>query len=303
MYNTSHASYVLLPSKSSTKPDHLSTTSPSTTTTTMVLDLFQASADNLPSILQLAVTLFLPAILIELHCSEGFPIPPPPTGLSRFMIPTPRYASIISTLSAKSLGISFPLWTENEPTKPPALFHFTQLPLELQLNIYDHCSAFTLLQLSRTTRSLRAEILRNPSVYTSSDGYSASPCHSHPEDVYPLLRCPSDCPSRQSPLTLSQINRIPTQPERALLGRLLTRQVEPENPGKLKVDWVGGRYSPGLRYWFVCGMSGGWGCGRLRWIAKERVGFYNRLNCECGRRGGLEPILGRMGVLGGDGVT
>ncbi|RPA82526.1 hypothetical protein BJ508DRAFT_325526 [Ascobolus immersus RN42] len=56
---------------------------------------------------------------------------------------------------------------------PFALF---QLPTELRLEIFSHCTAFNLLNLTRTSSSLRTEILHFPSIYRTSYGFNtASP--------------------------------------------------------------------------------------------------------------------------------
>ncbi|RPA80414.1 hypothetical protein BJ508DRAFT_362603 [Ascobolus immersus RN42] len=47
------------------------------------------------------------------------------------------------------------------------------LPLEIRLEIYKQCSAFTLLQLLQSTGSIGYEISQHPSIYKSSLGYAS----------------------------------------------------------------------------------------------------------------------------------
>ncbi|RPA81395.1 hypothetical protein BJ508DRAFT_114347 [Ascobolus immersus RN42] len=46
-----------------------------------------------------------------------------------------------------------------------------RLPTELRLEIYECCSAYTLLNLSQSCTQLRNEIINTPSVFTESYGY------------------------------------------------------------------------------------------------------------------------------------
>ncbi|RPA85973.1 hypothetical protein BJ508DRAFT_358524 [Ascobolus immersus RN42] len=48
---------------------------------------------------------------------------------------------------------------------------FANVPPEIRLEIYRQCSAFTLLVLSATSASLRAELLQNPHIYQQAAGY------------------------------------------------------------------------------------------------------------------------------------
>ncbi|RPA78785.1 hypothetical protein BJ508DRAFT_416377 [Ascobolus immersus RN42] len=52
---------------------------------------------------------------------------------------------------------------------------FLRLPAELRLEVYSQCSAFTLLILTATTRSLRSEIFLHPSIYRQTTGYIQEP--------------------------------------------------------------------------------------------------------------------------------
>ncbi|RPA78328.1 hypothetical protein BJ508DRAFT_363883 [Ascobolus immersus RN42] len=47
---------------------------------------------------------------------------------------------------------------------------FFQLPQKIRVNVYSHCSAFTLLMLSHTSKRLHTEINRHPRIITSSFG-------------------------------------------------------------------------------------------------------------------------------------
>ncbi|RPA82528.1 hypothetical protein BJ508DRAFT_325529 [Ascobolus immersus RN42] len=55
---------------------------------------------------------------------------------------------------------------------PPPIF---RIPLELRLDIYSFCTAFTLLNLTRTSRLFRTEIFQFPSIYRSSFGFATNP--------------------------------------------------------------------------------------------------------------------------------
>ncbi|RPA78244.1 hypothetical protein BJ508DRAFT_329372 [Ascobolus immersus RN42] len=57
---------------------------------------------------------------------------------------------------------------------------FMRLPLELRLDIYEFCSALTLLQLIGTSWQIRCELLTRPKLITGSFGYR------HPNDLYGL---------------------------------------------------------------------------------------------------------------------
>ncbi|RPA78327.1 hypothetical protein BJ508DRAFT_329264 [Ascobolus immersus RN42] len=78
----------------------------------------------------------------------------------------------------------------NVPPQPPALpshvspempFYRTlmgQLPLEIRLDIYTICSAFTLLQLFQSCRKIRQELISYPSIIHNSFGYNpVGPIH------------------------------------------------------------------------------------------------------------------------------
>ncbi|RPA81394.1 hypothetical protein BJ508DRAFT_326517 [Ascobolus immersus RN42] len=64
------------------------------------------------------------------------------------------------------------------------------LPSELRLEIYTHCTAYSLLLLSQTCRLVRAEILSSPHIFTKSYGYSSSPrpARGHRQAPYPNRR-------------------------------------------------------------------------------------------------------------------
>ncbi|RPA80413.1 hypothetical protein BJ508DRAFT_362602 [Ascobolus immersus RN42] len=51
---------------------------------------------------------------------------------------------------------------------------FLKLPTEIRLEIYSHCTAFTLVQLYHTCATLHNEIERYPSIYQTSFGYGPS---------------------------------------------------------------------------------------------------------------------------------
>ncbi|RPA78329.1 hypothetical protein BJ508DRAFT_416573 [Ascobolus immersus RN42] len=54
---------------------------------------------------------------------------------------------------------------------PPRNLSIFSLPPELRLDIFSQCTAFTLLQLSHTCRSIYYEINTHPSIYKTSFGY------------------------------------------------------------------------------------------------------------------------------------
>ncbi|RPA87065.1 hypothetical protein BJ508DRAFT_410641 [Ascobolus immersus RN42] len=64
--------------------------------------------------------------------------------------------------------------TTGTSTMPPQQLsrpHFLALPVEIRLEVYGHCSAFTLLQLSNTCRQTRTDLDEHRSVYQKSFGY------------------------------------------------------------------------------------------------------------------------------------
>ncbi|RPA86060.1 hypothetical protein BJ508DRAFT_159335 [Ascobolus immersus RN42] len=48
---------------------------------------------------------------------------------------------------------------------------FLTVPIEIRLEVYRHCSAFTLLLLCHTCRQIYTDINTNPAIYKSSFGY------------------------------------------------------------------------------------------------------------------------------------
>jgi hypothetical protein len=54
---------------------------------------------------------------------------------------------------------------------PPLLAGFFQLPTEMRLAVYSHCTAFTLLQLSHSSTFFYAEINKWPRIIESSVGF------------------------------------------------------------------------------------------------------------------------------------
>ncbi|RPA72480.1 hypothetical protein BJ508DRAFT_73237 [Ascobolus immersus RN42] len=51
---------------------------------------------------------------------------------------------------------------------------FLQLPSELRLEIYTHCTILTLLQLASTCFQTRSEIHSHPSIFMRSHGYTVT---------------------------------------------------------------------------------------------------------------------------------
>src|SRR5690606_7773483 len=58
--------------------------------------------------------------------------------------------------------------------QPCSSFPLYNLPVELRLEVYSHCTAFTLLQLTHTSSLLRSEIRAHPSIIKNSYGYLSS---------------------------------------------------------------------------------------------------------------------------------
>ncbi|RPA80960.1 hypothetical protein BJ508DRAFT_376706 [Ascobolus immersus RN42] len=166
-----------------------------------------------------------------------------------------------------------------KPKPKPVPFRFTHLPFELRLSIYSNCTAFSLLQLSRSSYQLRYEILRNPKLYLNSDGYRPAPTGT----TYPPSHQLRPLPVVQLwRLTLKQIDFISDPAERRLVETQLKRVVvvTPIGPGQSKFS-----------DWMLCGKRGMEGCGRLRWKRDAEVGAaYRAMDCECGRVYGLRPI-------------
>ncbi|RPA81397.1 hypothetical protein BJ508DRAFT_326520 [Ascobolus immersus RN42] len=65
-----------------------------------------------------------------------------------------------------------------------SLLHLLSLPTELRLDIFEYCTTFTLIKLSRTCRQLRKEIVWKPSVFNKSYGYRAAA----DQNEFPQLR-------------------------------------------------------------------------------------------------------------------
>ncbi|RPA85974.1 hypothetical protein BJ508DRAFT_373167 [Ascobolus immersus RN42] len=95
-----------------------------------------------------------------------------------------------------------------EPPLPHTLF---SLPIEIRLEIFQNCSAFTLLVLAATSRSLRAEILQYPAIYQKSAGFTA----------YPGAWWPDDDGPQRSVFSIRNITQVTTLSERNLLHNTL----------------------------------------------------------------------------------
>ncbi|RPA81213.1 hypothetical protein BJ508DRAFT_326598 [Ascobolus immersus RN42] len=65
---------------------------------------------------------------------------------------------------------------ETIPTIQPSSLQFLTLPTEIRLEVFTHCSAFTLLHLSHSSSQLYYEINKHASIINRSYGY----CHSDP---------------------------------------------------------------------------------------------------------------------------
>ncbi|RPA78246.1 hypothetical protein BJ508DRAFT_156660 [Ascobolus immersus RN42] len=62
---------------------------------------------------------------------------------------------------------------DKQQSKGMSFFPLLDLPIELRLEIYRHCSAYTILQLSHSSRQLRFEIQSYPQIVGQSFGYFA----------------------------------------------------------------------------------------------------------------------------------
>ncbi|RPA84446.1 hypothetical protein BJ508DRAFT_38407 [Ascobolus immersus RN42] len=103
---------------------------------------------------------------------------------------------------------------QQTPT-PPAPARLLLLPPELRLEIYSHCTAFTLLLLSQTCTALRAEINSVPDILLRSYGYAPSP------------PCPSPSGSAAGGIvTIKNIARIQTAEEAMVCEEVTGRFVE-----------------------------------------------------------------------------
>ncbi|RPA78353.1 hypothetical protein BJ508DRAFT_329294 [Ascobolus immersus RN42] len=97
----------------------------------------------------------------------------------------------------------------------PSMFY--TLPVELRLEIYSHCTAFTLIMLSHFCRRLYLEINKYPSVYTHCYGYTKPKPFRYtyaflhnPTPKHPLLRKP------HVPLSSDFLSRLSSPTERDL---------------------------------------------------------------------------------------
>ncbi|RPA80961.1 hypothetical protein BJ508DRAFT_362192 [Ascobolus immersus RN42] len=169
--------------------------------------------------------------------------------------------------------------------KPPTPFRFTHLPLELRLDIYSRCTAFSLLQLSHANHSIRVEILRDPRVYNSSDGYRDPNGLPYQGKAYLWKRWRIGKRQLLPGLTIHQIDRITNATERKLAERLLMRRSH-------RALSPGPRFPPVITCWFLCGTLGRSGCGRILWISGPEFSYdFPGIDCDCGLRNALMPIM------------
>ncbi|RPA80966.1 hypothetical protein BJ508DRAFT_326815 [Ascobolus immersus RN42] len=177
-------------------------------------------------------------------------------------------------------------------------FRLTDLPLELRLEVYDQCTAFSLLQLSQTSRSVREEILARPIVYSSTEGYYeqsrqylislerralASP-NTESTRVTQLLS------SERRLLTLSDISHVTSEEEKDLVYRWYG-ETAAEERRRIGKSWmpIGLFYAAGC--WVICRSCGmfEWGgkggthaihvcldCGGdLKWLPRRKAPHWN----------------------------
>ncbi|RPA80963.1 hypothetical protein BJ508DRAFT_326811 [Ascobolus immersus RN42] len=175
---------------------------------------------------------------------------------------------------------------------PPYFRGFTGLPLELRLEIYEKCTAFSLLQLAQTSPYLRNEILSRPSLYSFSNGYDRAKrpeaecvskwvrcSYSNPPRFYGVYTA-ADGSAKAHVFTVREIHSIPDRADQMLAEDLLRRE---HIPGRITTCW------------FLCGAFGNEGCGRLLWKGRYMIhpGFP-RDNClDCEQPGSrMRPLLG-----------
>ncbi|RPA78347.1 hypothetical protein BJ508DRAFT_156302 [Ascobolus immersus RN42] len=93
---------------------------------------------------------------------------------------------------------------------PPANNLLFQLPVEIRLDIYTHCSTLSLLQLTHTSRLLRSEINAYPSIIRSSFGFQE-----HQDCFYQPIEEDVDASAETLVPDLDSVPELETEPELA----------------------------------------------------------------------------------------
>ncbi|RPA78377.1 hypothetical protein BJ508DRAFT_329319 [Ascobolus immersus RN42] len=110
---------------------------------------------------------------------------------------------------------------KTDPDLAPTV-HLLSLPLELRLEIYRQCTAFTLLNLSHANTRLRNEVNNEPAIFTSAYGYYTSPT-THPPSAVRARRLR---PHNTTIFTIKLITRLLDITERNLLLKLFHGKIE-----------------------------------------------------------------------------
>ncbi|RPA78233.1 hypothetical protein BJ508DRAFT_156600 [Ascobolus immersus RN42] len=97
--------------------------------------------------------------------------------------------------------------TESSTTTRPKHFPLLQLPPELRLVIYTHCSAFTLLNMSHTCRALRNELTVSSPHVQRSPGFRLAPDYRIPCSFLTILNI-AGVPSPLEAKLVSQLFRL-----------------------------------------------------------------------------------------------
>ncbi|RPA81393.1 hypothetical protein BJ508DRAFT_114326 [Ascobolus immersus RN42] len=164
----------------------------------------------------------------------------------------------------------------------PARMH---LPPELRLQIYDLCTAYTLLNLSQTSPLLRHEILNSPTIFLYSYGYIARPLNPGPMPRVPTLTIRNIMFIDGHFELLRRTGRISPWSREDVCSAIRADKIPPAIRVRTRRDY---QFVIALR-WVKCS-----GCGRDVFYVR---GYIRRLHvCErcCnrfGRRSGVKPSL------------
>ncbi|RPA79427.1 hypothetical protein BJ508DRAFT_415920 [Ascobolus immersus RN42] len=134
------------------------------------------------------------------------------------------------------------------PTPPEAkLSRFPLLPIEIRLNIYQHCTCFILLQLASTSSQLHKEINSHPSIIRASRGFQAAK---------------DDDPQSWQALTVNHVGFISNLCDMRVWMKGKRVHCWPCNRGSTRTTFDGFHpYAMQLQY--RCG------CGSRKWMVKD----------------------------------
>ncbi|RPA80962.1 hypothetical protein BJ508DRAFT_326810 [Ascobolus immersus RN42] len=176
------------------------------------------------------------------------------------------------------------------PSSLDDTFELFDLPAELRLEIYDLCSAFSLLILTHVCRSFRYEILSRPKIYANSDGYAeahkerAMKSNLRVRKLEPLVH--------GNALLMKYIDHISDPKERAYAEKLMENHIRGRNGDRLVFSSLGTCPSR-FKCWSVCGRGGEKGCGFFRWEETRRkdVPYLQSHKCSRCELGIVKPLI------------